>query len=390
MNRNGSLMDGKRPGLKTALNGSAKRTALRREAPQARPNGHAFLDECRCPVCSSVISAETLASILGEQAAHDVEIRRQAEAGFASREAAIRREAGDTAKAALAPKLAEAAQAKDAAEERARVIEANVEAILKERLDAQAEAAAKAQDVAISAVTVKHFAEVQRLLEKNREMERLLEKKTANELGEAGEVDLFDLLLTEFPADQIGRVGKGVNGPDIVHRVFSGGAFTGRSIVYDSKNHKAFQSKWLPKLRRDQTDYGADHAVLVSTAFPPGKSQLMVENGVIVCSPARAAAIAHMLRRAILQTHALGLSNADRDEKTAQLYDLLTSDRATERWERMSAATTDLVEIETADESHQRRTRDKRLSKFRAIAAVHDEFTGDVAAIIRGEPEDLL
>jgi hypothetical protein len=336
------------------------------------------------------VSPEVYAAIIGEQAARDAEIERAAEARFASREATIRREATAAANAVLAPKLAEAAQAKEAAEEHARVIEANVEAILKERLDAQAETAAKAQDVAISAVTVKHFAEVQRLLEKNREMERLLEKKTANELGEAGEVDLFELLMTEFPADQIARVAKGVNGPDIVHRVFSGGVFTGRSVVYDSKNHKSFQSKWLPKLRRDQTDYEADHAVLVSAAFPPGRSQLMVEGGVIVCSPARAAAIAHMLRRAVLQTHVLGLSNADRDEKTARLYDLLTSDRAVERWERMSSATTELIEIETADESHQRRIRDKRLAKFRAIVAVHDEFTGDIDCIVRGEPEDLL
>jgi hypothetical protein len=364
---------------------------------RAAPNGHkpithdvAHTGDCHCPTCGSVVSPEVYAAIVGEQAARNAEIERTVEARFATREPTIRREATEAAKAALAPKLAEAAQGREAAEERARAIEANVEAILKERLDAQAETAAKARDEAISAVTVKHFAEIQRLLEKNKEMERLLEKKTANELGEAGEVDLEQLLLAEFPADQISRVAKGVNGPDIVHRIFHGGVFTGRLIVYDSKNHKAFQSKWLPKLRRDQTDYGADHAVLVSTVLPPGRNQLMVENGVVVCSPARATAVAHMLRRAVLQTHALGLSNADRDGKTALLYDLLTSDRATERWERLVSATTALVEIEAGDAAHQQRVRDKRLSKIHTIAAVHDEFTGDIDAIVRGEPEDLL
>lgn len=364
--------------MKPALNGSA------------RTNGVAHTGDCHCPTCGSAISPATYAAIMGEQAAHDAEIRRQAEAQFASREAAIRKEAQATATAALAPKLAEAVEARKLAEQAMKDAKATFDTALRERLETAAEAAAKARVEAVNAVTEKFFGENLRLQERVLELQRMLEKKTANELGDAGEIDLFDLLLAEFPTDQISRIGKGVNGPDIVHRVFSGGAFTGRSIIYDSKNHKNWMSKWLPKLRRDQTEYGADHSVLVSTVFPAGKSQLLVENGVIVCSPARAAAIAHMLRRAILQTHALGLSNADRDEKTAQLYDLLTSDRATERWERLSSATTELVEIETADEAHQRRTRDKRLSKVRAIVAVHDEFTGDIDCIVRGEPEDML
>jgi hypothetical protein len=356
----------------------------------SRHNGVAHTGDCHCPTCGSVVSPDVYASIMGEQAARDAEIRQQAEMQFASREASIRKEATATANAANAGKLAEATEARKVAEQAAKDAKATFDTALRERLETAAETAAKARVEAVNAVTEKFFGENLRLQERVLELQRMLEKKTANELGDAGEVDLFDLLLAEFPADQIARVGKGINGPDIVHRVFSGGVFTGRSIVYDSKNHKNWMSKWLPKLRRDQTEYGADHAVLVSTVFPAGKSQLLVENGVVVCSPARAAAIAHMLRRAILQTHALGLSNADRDEKTALLYDLLTSDRATERWERMSSATTELVELETSDAAHQQRVRDKRLAKVRAIVAVHDEFTGDIDAIVRGEPEDLL
>lgn len=353
-------------------------------------NGVAHAGDCHCPTCGSVVTPDIYASIMGEQAAHDAEIRQQAEAQLASREATARREATAAANAANADKLAEATQARKVAEQATKDAKATFDATLRERLEIAGDDAARSQNLAVAAATEKHVKEILSLQVMVQDLTRRLEKKTANELGEAGEVDLHDLLMTEFPADQISRVAKGVNGPDIVHRIFSSGVFTGRSIVYDSKNHKTFQSKWLPKLRRDQTEYGADHAVLVSTAFPTGKSQLLVENGVVVCSPARAAAIAHMLRRAILQTHALGLSNADRDEKTARLYGLLTSDRAAERWERMSSATTELVEIETADESHQRRTRDKRLAKVRAIAAVHDEFVGDIDCIVRGEPEDLL
>lgn len=357
----------------------------------ATPHKHnGVAGDPHCPTCNSVISPELYEAIMGELAVHDAEVVQAVEARFLTREATVRQEATAAANAANAGKLAEATEARKVAEQAAKDAKATFDTALRERLEAATEAAAKARVEAVNAVTEKFFGENLRLQERVLELQRMLEKKTANELGDAGEIDLFELLMAEFPADQISRVGKGVNGPDIIHRVFSGGAFTGRSIVYDSKNHKNWMSKWLPKLRRDQTEYGADHAVLVSTVFPAGKSQLLVENGVVVCSPARAAAIAHMLRRAILQTHALGLSNADRDEKTARLYDLLTSDRATERWERLSAATTELVELETSDAAHQQRVRDKRLTKVRSIVAVHDEFTGDIDCIVRGEPGDLV
>ena len=357
-----------------------------------RPNGHSAhrgigVAESECPYCGQPISRKEFREIQtrmrDEERARVAEVERGLQEKFA-RESA---KAEATKKSEIDKAKRDAAKA---AEEQVKALKATLDATIAERLVTQQEAADKRLTEAVAAERTKAYGERMQLDAQLADLQRRLQRRTANELGETGEVDLFEVLVTEFPADQITRVGKGVNGPDIVHRVFSGGAFTGRSIIYDSKNHKNWMSKWLPKLRRDQTAYGADHAVLVSTVMPAGRSQLMVENGVVVCSPARAAAIAHMLRRAILQIHALGLSNADRDAKTARLYDLLTSDRATERWERLSSATTELVDIETSDAAHQQRTRDKRLAKVRSIASVHDEFVGDVDAIVRGEPEDLL
>lgn len=353
-----------------------------------RANGHA-LTECRCPLCQSVLDPAVYEAVVGALSLRDSEIESAAATRFAAREETVRQEATAAANAATAGKIAKAEEARKLAEQAVKAAKVEFETALRERLEAQAEAAAKARDAAISEVTVKHFAEVQRLLEKNREMERLLEKKTANELGENGELDLFEVLTNEFPADEITRIGRGVNGPDILHRVFNGGVFTRRSVVYEAKNHKTFQSKWLTKARRDQADYQADHIVIVSAVLPAGRSQLMVENGVVVCTPARVAAIAHMLRRAVLQTHILGLTNADRDEKTARLYDLMVSDRASERWDRISSATSDLVEIESSDAEHQQRVRKKRLGLITVVRDAHSEFTCDIDTILRGEPGDL-
>ena len=77
-----------------------------------------------------------------------------------------------------------------------------------------------------------------------------------------------------------------------------------------------------------------------------------------------------MLRRQVLQTHALNLSNADRDEKTARLYEFMTSDRAAGRWDRMAQATTDLLNIEKSDAAYQEKTRTKRTGLIHAVQSV--------------------
>jgi hypothetical protein len=60
----------------------------------------------------------------------------------------------------------------------------------------------------VNAVNAKHFEETQRLTGKLEDLARQLERKTANELGEGAEIDLFESLKQEFEGDQIKRVSK--------------------------------------------------------------------------------------------------------------------------------------------------------------------------------------
>lgn len=367
-------------------------TTLMDVALASRQNGHAGADQCRCPLCLTVLPPDKYAAIIGSQKAHDDEVRRKAEEQFASKEAVIRREMAAKAAADAAAKIERVEKARKAAERAVKVAKATFEATLKERLETEAEAAAKARVEAVNAVTGKFFGENLRLQERVLELQRMLEKKTANELGDAGEADTYSLLVAEFGgegADELTRTAKGANGADIEHRVFSHGECVG-SLLVEVKNVRRWSNAWVPKLRQDMIHYGAGHGVIVTATFPADEHQLAIRDGIVITSPARAIAVIHILRRAIIQFHTLKLSNADRDEKTARLYELLISDRAGERWRRISSATTDLVEIETADAAHQLRTRDKRLTKVRTIIAVHDEFVGDIDAILRGEAGDVL
>jgi len=116
-------------------------------------------------------------------------------------------------------------------------------------------------------VNAKHFEETQRLTGKVEDLARQLERKTANELGEGAELDLFESLKQEFEGDQIMRVSKGAAGADSIHDVVHRGKICGR-LVYDAKNRNAWRNEYVTKLREDQITAQAEHAILSSLKFP--------------------------------------------------------------------------------------------------------------------------
>jgi hypothetical protein len=193
-------------------------------------------------------------------------------------------------------------------------------------LKAQREILEKAKEDAVNAEKARAFEESQKLSTKVTDLQRALENKTAEELGEGAEIDVFDALKTEFPDDNIRRIPKGTPGADIVHVVMLRGKECG-TILYDSKNHKQFRNEHVAKLKADQLAAEAEHAILSTHKFPQGTRQLHIQDGVLLANPARVVFIATIVRQHLLQLHTLRLSDIERESKTVALYEFIISER---------------------------------------------------------------
>jgi hypothetical protein len=192
-------------------------------------------------------------------------------------------------------------------------------------------------------------------------------------------VNLLEMLKREFPGDQITRVPKGQNGADIIHRVVHNGTVFG-TIVYDAKNHKRWLNSFTTKLRKDAE--GSDHAVLVSAVFPAGAQQLAVHDGVVIVHPARVIALAHLLRRQIIQMHGLRLSNKGRAEKTERLYEFMTSDKASHLWNQIADATNELEALDRSEKITHEKIWGRRADLTRNLKEAHHSFGAAIDRII--------
>ena len=283
--------------------------------------------------------------------------------------------------------MLELARAKEKAEGQLKAAHTESEQELKRRLQEQRDALESDQVKKLNAEKSKAFSERQKLEGKLQLLQRQLQRKSADELGEGAEVDLFETLKGEFPDDRIRRVAKGHAGADLVHEVVLHGSVCGR-VVYDSKNRAAWQNGFVDKLRKDQLAEKADHAVLTTLKFPSGAQQIHFQDGVIVINPARAIAVVQILRRQVLQSHALRLSAEARAEKSAQIYEFITSERFAQLLSELETLSDDLLDIDVKEHRAHELVWNRRGQTIRTLQKTRGSIAIEIDQIIGTMPTE--
>jgi hypothetical protein len=239
----------------------------------------------------------------------------------------------------------------------------------------------KAKDDAVNAERAKTFDETQKLSNKVNELQRALERKTNDELGEGAEVVLFEALRKEFKGDRFERIPKGEPGADIRHIVMCNGKPCG-TILYDSKNHKQWRDDHVAKLRKDQLAEKAEHAVLSAHKFPRDARQLHVREGVLIANPARVVALVTILRQHMLQLHTLRASKVQKEKKTAALYEFMTSARCKQLLDRVDQRASALLEIQEKEIKWHKNNWEHQGTAICAIQKAKVDLTKEIDAIL--------
>jgi hypothetical protein len=374
---------------KVKADAAAQEDAIRSEATRTATEASASrLAEVEAQKVTAENAGEALKAELTQARLTSEQALANAQAKAAAREVEIRAEVSAAAEAAAKVQLGDAERAKADAEAKAAVAEATAKSLqesheihLNERLQEQREALEADKTAALNAEKSATFEERQKLANKVEELQRALEKKTAEELGEGAEINLFEALKAEFGGDRIVRVTKGQQGADILHTVIHNGQECG-TIIYDSKNHNAWRNDFVTKLRSDQLSAQADHAVLSSSKFPAGARQLHIQDGVVIACPARVVALIQLVRAHLVQSHTLRMSNAERTQKTAALYSFITSQQCTDSFARLDELAESLLDIQTKEvKAHENVWKQQGLA-IRAAMKVQAELRNQIDSII--------
>lgn len=232
-----------------------------------------------------------------------------------------------------------------------------------------------------------HLREKGQLQQKVDTMSRQLQRKTADELGEGAEVDVYEALREAFPGDDITRVKRGEPGADIRHKVLHKGTTCG-TILVDSKNRQAWQNSYITKLREDQMAAKAEHAVLATTVFPSGKKELYLdeETAVIVVSRARVCEVVELLRSSMVRMRVLKLSLSERNEKRDLLYKYIASEEYRQHQQEAARLSNELSDLDVEEKRDHDKVWHKRGKMVTRLRNVVRQVETEVSAILENRP----
>jgi len=189
----------------------------------------------------------------------------------------------------------------------------------------------KIQDEALKKVSEDHrFIDLQKekkisdLNKKIEDLKRTVEQGSQQTQGEVLELEIEDILKSNFPLDQIEPVPKGIRGADILQKVHNQSGHYSGTIIWESKRTKAWGNGWIEKLKDDQREVKAEIAVLMSTTLPKEINNFAHLKDVWITDHASMVGLATALRLSLIQVANTKIAAVGKNEKMEVLYSYLS------------------------------------------------------------------
>ncbi|MCF6219475.1 MAG: DUF2130 domain-containing protein [Robiginitomaculum sp.] len=313
-----------------------------------------------------------------EKSAHDIAIK--------AKEADELREALKDNESKLARAQEEQAmimKERRALEDEKRELELTVEKRLSEEVD---QIRAKAKQEQESAFLLKQRESEQQINAMRTQIDNLkrrAEQGSQQHQGEVLEMELENILARKFPYDEIKPVAKGVVGGDIIQSVMSPNGKMCGSILWETKRTKAWHATWLPKLKTDQRNCGADIAILMSTTLPKEfeKTTFKQIDGVWVTSFDSAISLVEVLRLSLIEMAGLVAVREGQASKAELVYDYLTGTKFRHRIEAIVEKFDDMRTDLEREKKTTLKNWAKREGQIDAVIASTMGMHGDLGAI---------
>ena len=327
------------------------------------------------------------------------EAAQKAAAADARAQAAIAAAAAEAEQRVAAARQEEQQKAAALAMERQSALQARLAEMEAARAATQAELASmrEAQDEALNLRLNEAVATLQReretavLAEKAKvlklqselaDMQRKLEGKSAHELGEGSEIDLFEQLRAAFEGDRIQRVPQGHE-----RRRRDPRGRPQRQGVRQDHLRRQEPQRVAERLRHQVEGgqagrRGPTMPSSSSNKFPSDRDQIHCQEGIIVAKPARVLALVEILRDQLVRMHQLRVSNEERGSKTEELYAFITSEHCKQLIEQVEAQAGKMLDLDAKEQEAHRRVWDQRGKLIRAVQKVRGDLSFEIDRII--------
>lgn len=214
------------------------------------------------------------------------------------------------------------------------------------------------------------------------DLKRKSEQGSMQVQGDTQEGDLKMLLSQSFPFDTITDVPAGVKGADLIQTVRSQFGQEVGTILWESKNTKAWSDEWVKKLKDDQGLVKANACVLVTQALPSDITTFGNKDGVWVSGYQCIVPLVHTLRFHLNQMHQVGQSLVGKDAKMEYLYAYLSGPEFSNRIQTIVSVFSGMKQDLETEKRSMQRIWSKREKEIERVVLNTSGMYGDLQGIM--------
>jgi hypothetical protein len=217
------------------------------------------------------------------------------------------------------------------------------------------------------------------------DMKRKADQGSMETQGEVLELDFEERLRRMFHLDDIQPVPRGIRGADLVQMVRNPVGSNCGSIIWETKNTKAWSPGWISKLKDDMAETRASLAILVTVALPEGIARFGQVDGVWVTDPLSALPLAAALRQQLLQLERERQASTGKTVKMEMLYSYLAGNEFKGRVEGIVEAFTSLQDQLQRERRAMEKNWKEREKQIERVIKNTVGLYGDMQGIIGGQ-----
>jgi hypothetical protein len=217
------------------------------------------------------------------------------------------------------------------------------------------------------------------------ELQKKAELGSQQAQGEALEATIKERLERAFPGDAIEDVPTGTRGADVVQKVNSRFGRCCGTIIWESKQTKAWVGDWVAKLKKNQREAGAEVAVIASTALPEGVDGFKEMDGIWVTSWPLAIQLASALRYALVELDRSKVAVQGQSQKMEMLYGYLVSPQFRQRIQDIVEAFSELDDEITKEKRAMERIWARREKLIERVKNGTTRMYGELEGIMGSE-----
>ena len=212
-------------------------------------------------------------------------------------------------------------------------------------------------------------------------LQRKAEQGSQQTQGEVLELELEQLLKSEFPFDEIEPVSKGVRGGDVIQTVKTQSGKICGKILWETKRTKSWSDGWIQKVKDDQREIKADIAVIVSEALPKGFHHFRQLESVWVTDIPSYLSLSVALRVVLIQTERTRDIQIGKEQKMEVMYSYFTGTEFRNRVQAIVEALVGLKKDLDAEKRSMEKVWAKREKQIEKVLFNFSGMHGDIEGI---------